>query len=262
MENNLIIDDKYFNLEIDNRFPLEIPNHRWNNLNGEIFRYCSIYSIYLIKCNNHLYVGGDKNRRRVYDHRSDLKSDHHYNKYMQNTFNKNGIENFYFLTLCQVPEEFRQYRDQIENSYIKLFDTFHGRNPEGFNILEFAKTAKGHKHSEETKEKIRISNTGKTQSEESRLKISQSHLGQKAPEKTKQILHFFNEKRKLIFYLTNTVTLKVTRGIGIREFARNMGWPNSGSLFYLLNGKSRCGVYKGFRMSTLEEINSYLSINR
>ena len=45
---------------------------------------------------------------------------------------------------------------------------------------------KGHKHSEETKQKIRLSRLGTTQSEETRKKHSESIMGSKYSEETKQ----------------------------------------------------------------------------
>ena len=280
MVDSLILNNNlYFNLEKDERFPLTIPTEGWQCFtNSKIIRPKNKNFIYLIKCHNHLYVGGDESGKRIINHQSQLSRFKHVNQYMQNTFNKYGIENFYYLSLVEIPEEYQIYRDEIENAYIKLFNTFIGKNTDGLNICEFAKTTLGfklseetrkrisaskigHKHSLETKEKMRLAHINKTKhTEESRLKISKAKLGIPACQKVKNIFSSCNEKRKLTFYLTNIITLEVIKGFGVREFARNMGWQGSSALFRLLGGRSESGIiYQEFRVSTQDEINNYLA---
>lgn len=175
---NLIIDEKYFNLEIDPRFPLKIPENDWQCFTNHHFIRPKKYFIYLIKCNEHLYVGHDKNSRRIGGHKSSLKNKYHKNSYLQYTFNKYGIENFYYFPLVEIPEEYLKFHNQIENSYIKLFNTFKNKNPNGLNLVEFADTPwLGRTFSKEHREKIGKSNTGKKHSLEMCLHLSQQLKG-------------------------------------------------------------------------------------
>ena len=64
-----------------------------------------IYQIRNIK-NNKVYVGQTINfRDRFNQHKSSLLGDKHYNKYLQRSFNKYGIENFVFEVLEYCPKE-------------------------------------------------------------------------------------------------------------------------------------------------------------
>lgn len=142
-----MISGKYFCLESDPRFPLTLPNC-WQNLNSDSFDTPKTLSIYLLSGHNTLYVGSDSYGNRPVNHRNDFRRTGHANHYMQAVVNKHGLESFCYATICSVPQEYLQYRDQIENSYIKHFDTF--RN--GYNLCEFADTSfLGRKHSEESK---------------------------------------------------------------------------------------------------------------
>ena len=155
--NQNLISGKYFILKNDNRFPLSLPTGQWQNFEIGNFYYPKGCSIYLLSGNNNLYVGSDGNGRRVYDHKSALKCNYHENHYMQNVANKYGLEIFYYQPLVEIPQEYVIYRDQIENSYIKLFDTYHN----GYNLCEFADTPQlGRKASEETKKKLSESHKG------------------------------------------------------------------------------------------------------
>lgn len=58
--------------------------------------------IYQIKCvvNNRIYIGQTKNfRKRIYEHKWELKNNRHYNKKLQQDFNLYGIDNFQFIIL-------------------------------------------------------------------------------------------------------------------------------------------------------------------
>lgn len=173
----LIIENLYFNLEIDSRFPLIIPNNNWQCFADKGFHVFKNLSIYLIRCNKHLYVGSDKNGKRIFNHTSMLNNKNHCNDYFQKVYNKYGPKSFFYLSLIEVPEEFRQYRNEIENSYIKLFNTFHGRNIMGLNLCEFAGTIEGFKHSDETKKKMSESQKGKKRTEETKRKLSEINKG-------------------------------------------------------------------------------------
>lgn len=192
MLENLIINEKYFNLKIDSRFPLKIPSEGWNKLEFVKNSTTENLFIYILRCNNIYYVGSDKWGRRPRNHRNGLVNKRHENFYMQNYCNKYGIKNFEYIKLIEIPEEFTTYRNKIENSYIKLFDTF--RN--GFNLCEFADAPMlGRQHSEETKKKMSEAHAGekaywfgKHLNEDVKVILSEKGKLRKHSEETKQKL--------------------------------------------------------------------------
>lgn len=198
--NNLLIFDKYFLLEKDNRFPLEIPTVGWQNLSNESFNTFEGVFVYLLKANNIYYIGSGKKNRPSH-HKSYLKRKKHDNSYMQNVVNKHGIKIFYFCPLIQIPLEYIKFRDQIENSYIKLFDTYNN----GYNLCEFADSPKlGRIVTVETRKKIsmanmgRIShNKGKKLSEKTKQKIRKARLGTKHSIEAKQRMSKIRKDKKV-----------------------------------------------------------------
>lgn len=193
---DLIIDEKYFNLTVDKRFPLIIAESGWQLLKSGMFKtFIKKCSIYLLKYNNHLYVGSDGNGRRPWNHKARLFKKEHDNYYMQNCYNKCDGDNFYYLSLFEIPTEFQYYRDQIENAYIKLFRTFVGKNPLGFNLVEFADAKNligesnpfyGKKHTLEAREKMSNASRGKIISDEQKRILSRTHKGKPKSEEHKR----------------------------------------------------------------------------
>lgn len=105
-----------------------------------------IYSI-KNKANDKIYIGQSveiKKRKRA--HFNYLKNNKHPNKYLQNSFNKYGKNNFDFeiLTECK-PEEL----DDLEVMYIKRFNSIDLKN--GYNLREGGNKTT---FSKETKEKM------------------------------------------------------------------------------------------------------------
>ncbi|MEK6879654.1 MAG: NUMOD3 domain-containing DNA-binding protein [Nanoarchaeota archaeon] len=150
-EYKILISGKYFLLESDNRFPIYLPTENWQNLTNKSFNSPNNCNIYLLSGHNNLYVGSDKDGSRPHEHKYTLETNSHCNQYMQRISNKYGLQIFYYQPLVEIPQEYVIYRDQIENSYIKLFDTYNN----GYNLMEFADTPfLGRKHSEETKRKF------------------------------------------------------------------------------------------------------------
>lgn len=97
--------------------------------------------------NGKKYIGQTKDiDRRKYEHLRELKGNHHYNKYLQNAFNKYGVNNFkfYIIEKCNIDN-----LDEREMFYIKKYNTMD--KTKGYNLR-----AGGHKPklSETSKEKI------------------------------------------------------------------------------------------------------------
>lgn len=93
------------------------------------FGKCAIYSITNL-VNNKVYIGRDISfPNRLYEHKSDLKNNKHYNQHLQNAWNKYGEENFEFDILEVYEEEFLP---SMENWWCNMLNT-HNREY-GYNI--------------------------------------------------------------------------------------------------------------------------------
>lgn len=139
-----------------------------------------IYKI-LNKLNSKLYVGSAVNLDlRWAQHRSKLKFNQHPNKYLQSSFNKNGIVNFEFIVIeyCE-----RASLVELEQYWI---DTLKACNRQfGYNTRQIANSNIGVKCSEETKKKLSKLFKGRIVSVETRAKQSAWQIGRKMSEEAK-----------------------------------------------------------------------------
>lgn len=144
---------------------------------GSIYKKIGIYEI-KNKLNKNVYIGktamnfGD----RWDSHRALLRSNKHFNKHLQNAWNKYGEENFEFNIVkeCSLDDDL----DLLEKDYIKKFkeenlsynmtDGGDGGCWLGKHLTDEAKRKIG--------EKNRINMTGRKLSEETRKKMSESQL--------------------------------------------------------------------------------------
>lgn len=120
---------------------------------------CGIYKITNL-ITLEFYIGSTVNyNTRKYTHKYWLNRKLHFNPHLQNSWNKHGEENFVFELLEEMyfPEEYntglkRDYLECLEQFYI---DTLHPK----YNALRVASICNtgNYKHSEKTKEKMRIS---------------------------------------------------------------------------------------------------------
>lgn len=137
-----------------------------------------IYSIENTE-NGKIYVGSavDYHRRKRV-HLNLLKKGKHHSIKLQNSFNKYGIDKFQFNILELV--------SNIED-IIEIEQRYLDNLKPDLNITHIAglNSHLGLKRSEETREKIRISNTGKPKSEETKDKIRQHNIGKKQSQETK-----------------------------------------------------------------------------
>ena len=126
-----------------------------------------IYKIINIKTNE-IYIGSSINlKKRKSDHFYLLRKNKHTNKHLQNSFNKHGENSFLFiiLELCE-----KNICLLLEQKYIDDLKPIFNINPKAGNSL-------GIKHSKETIEKIRKTQTGKKKSEETKRKIGEKNKG-------------------------------------------------------------------------------------
>lgn len=146
---------KYFNLQTTDIFPLCPNSGQWQPITGYIPEPNEPHIYLLSGCGN-IYVGSSINNKRLYNHKSAFIHNKHSNQYMQNVVNKHGLESFFYKTLCIIPEKYWDYILFIENSYIKLFDTYKN----GYNIAEFADSPmRGKKMSQKSIDLMRYNQT-------------------------------------------------------------------------------------------------------
>lgn len=132
--------------------------------------------------NGHCYIGSSVNiRSRWRGHISDLSKNKHHSIYLQRAWNKYGANCFEFSVI-----------EECEKSLLIQREQFHINKfcPE-YNILQFAGSPLGVKHSEETKRKNAEAHIGNQyaveymRSEEAREKFSKIHKGKIVSEETR-----------------------------------------------------------------------------
>ena len=119
-------------------------------------KYPGIYLIINL-INNKFYVGSAKNLwQRKLTHLRDLKNNKHKNIYLQNSYNKYGLQYFIVILLEKVESE----NDLIAREQYWI-DTLDATNKEiAYNICPTAESKLGLKHSEKTKIKMSKSMKG------------------------------------------------------------------------------------------------------
>jgi group I intron endonuclease len=149
-------------------------------LNSGIYKITNIVT-------NDCYIGSALNlKKRKSKHFSDLKLNKHFATYLQNSYNKYGIENFQFEVLARCPKE---YLLNLEQWFLDSLSP-------SFNTRKIAKNSLGVKYSEETKQKISKIHKGKKLSDETKSKISESNKGRVFSEEHKLKLSESASKRK------------------------------------------------------------------
>lgn len=140
--------------------------------------FSGIYKIINLK-NSKIYIGSSINLyKRLHLHLNNLKNNKHHSKYLQNVYNKYGVENFKFEILATCPPEY----------CIKLEQWFIDNMKPDYNICKKAGSLLGFKKSKESKNKQRDAILGTKQSKEHILKRSISLKGRKCSDKAKLIV--------------------------------------------------------------------------
>lgn len=128
---------------------------------------CGIYII--IDKSGRVYIGSSVNvRQRLNDHRKHLKNNRHSNPYMQNVFNKYGIDYFDVAIIEQCTKSKLETREKywidkkcayIEDGGFNIRKPYHGKMSEETKA-KISKARKGQRNSIETIEKIRKARKG------------------------------------------------------------------------------------------------------
>lgn len=177
---------------------------------------CGIYMIQN-KVNNKMYIGQAVDiEDRWGDHRSALRGGYHPNKHLQNSWKRDGEENFEFTILLECEEsqlntfeeyyilELMTYNDRVgynktygggsgrptEETKRKLSESikgkycgeksyWYGKHRSEEHKRKMSESAKGRQLSEEVKRKISESQKGRQLSEETKRKMSESTKGEK-----------------------------------------------------------------------------------
>lgn len=161
---------------------------------------------------------------------------------------KYGKENFILEIICECQS--LEELNEKEKYYANLYKSF---SPNGYNLK--AGNGPG-AMSEETKEKIRIANTGKTRTPETLKLLSKSHMGFVVSEETKRKISLKNKgrptaeitKRRCSEVCTQDYELVSPEGIilkihGITKFCKDNGYCRS-KMSELVHGKRE--AYRGW----------------
>lgn len=170
-----------------------------------------ISGVYIIECiqNGKKLVGESSNvYKRFNYHKQNLKNNRHENPYLQNAYNKYGIDKFkfYILEYCD-PKNTKKLENYWCN-LLKTHDSNYGYNirptedinkrpmseetkakikksllsSEKFKNRDCGKAMRGKKHTDEVKQKIKDNRKYKEHSEETKKKISIKNKGKKISE--------------------------------------------------------------------------------
>lgn len=153
---------------------------------------CGIYMIQN-KINGKMYIGQAVDiEGRWREHRSGLRGGYHRNKHLQNSWKRDGEENFEFSILLECEES---QLNTFEEYYILELMTYNDRV--GYNKNYGGKSGRP---TEEAKRKLSESRKGRHHSAETKRKLSESKKGKKNPMYGKHLSE--EAKRKLSESLT------------------------------------------------------------
>lgn len=152
-----------------------------------------IYTIYIAtnKINQKQYVGFDSNwPKRQQDHKNTAFNPKNlsYKTAFHNAIHKHGWDNFEWNILYQSRDKDHTL-SEMERHFIAEYNTFAGfDNCNGYNLTLGGEGRCGHKHSDESRQKISVARRGKPghkRSEETQKKMLAVHKGKKRSEEAR-----------------------------------------------------------------------------
>lgn len=164
-------------------------------MGDSFYKLGGVYSIIHIG-SGRLYIGSALFfYKRWSEHRIKLSKNIHPNKRLQNFWNKYGKENFKFEIIEVIKSPTKELLEQREQYWIDYYKSS-DRNL-GFNIRKISSSNLGFKHSDETKQKMRLAHLGKKQSSEHIKNAAASHRGKKrTEEQAKRCAHGWTDEQK------------------------------------------------------------------
>jgi hypothetical protein len=148
--------------------------------------------VYKLTCvnNGKIYIGKSVNiHARLGQHRRCRGA-----YYFDYAIAKYGWDSF-TVEILEIFENFDKLRDnntllERESYYIKLFDS--ANKEVGYNLCSYSTDRTGRKHSDETKNKMRLSHLGKKHTDDAKAKMSRNQSGKKITEEHKTKLRLSN----------------------------------------------------------------------
>lgn len=152
--------------------------------------------VYCIEIHGKKYIGSTCNsfRKRWYHHKSQLKYNTHFNRYMQNAYNKYGPNNTIY-SIVEIVEDADKICEREQYYVEQMKPQFNVRTVARSNLgvklsaeakAKISKAKKGCYVSKETRKKIGEAGKGRIVTEETRKKISNSNKGMKNSEETRK----------------------------------------------------------------------------
>lgn len=199
---------------------------------------CGIYKITNL-INGKMYVGQSVDiDKRWREHKRELNLNHHYNRYLQKSWNKYKAENFEFSIL----EVVKRCKGDLNEREIYWIDNLSTFQPAGYNLSLGGEGNLGLKHTQASKDKISKIQMGRKLTPEWKRNISISHKG--ITPKNIQIFLDMNEASKVNIcqYSLDDIFIKEWTD-GIQECSRIMGIEAT-NLVKVLKGKHQtCGGF-------------------
>jgi group I intron endonuclease len=115
--------------------------------------------------------------KRWSEHRMNLRRNKHPNQRLQNFWNKYGEDAFEFKIIEVIENPTKELLESREQYWIDFYNS--ADREIGFNIRKISSSNLGFKHTEETKQKMRLAHLGKKQSPEHIKNAAESHRGKK-----------------------------------------------------------------------------------
>lgn len=218
---------------------------------------CGIYMIQN-KLNNKMYIGQAVDiERRWGDHRRGLRGGYHDNKHLQNSWKRDGEENFEFTFLLECEESNLNMYEEYYIFELMTYDPRVGYNknyggksgrPTKETKRKLSESCKGKQLSEEHKRKLSESTKGKHHSEETKRKISEAEKGKQLSEETKRKISKNNSKPVVQIDPTTNKIVKVWESS--IEAVRQCGFGN-GNISNCCNGRHK--THKGYKWMFLSD---------
>lgn len=191
---------------------------------------CGIYMIQN-KVNHKIYIGQSVDiEERWGNHRSELRGNHHTNKHLQSSWNRDGEDSFKFTIICECDENQLNTMEEYYILELMSYDRRVGYNKTygggGCRATEETKnkiSENSGSRRPEVRKKLSEANKGKTLSEECRKKISKSLKGRIISEEHRKKLSENNArywKGKILSEETRKKISEAEKGRTISEETR------------------------------------------